>query len=63
MSGNDLVVAAVIVILVIAAVGYLAYQRRKGVSSCGCKTCTHCKPKSNVTIDEGESRCECCKKK
>lgn len=63
MSGNDWIVAAVVILLVIAATGYLIYQRRRGIGSCGCRTCTHCKPRSNVTIDDDESRCECCKRK
>lgn len=59
---NDLVVGVVIVLLVVASVSYLIYQRRKGISSCGCKDCSHCKSKSgtNVTIDE--EGCDCCKK-
>ena len=36
---NDLVVGAVIALMVIASVSYLVYQRRKGISSCGCKGC------------------------
>lgn len=60
---NDLVVGVVIVLLVVASVSYMIYQKRKGISSCGCKDCNCCKSKSgsNVTIDEGE--CDCCKKK
>lgn len=57
---NDLVVGAVVVLLVVASVSYLVYQRRKGISSCGCKSCNCCKSRSNVTIDEGD--CDCCKK-
>ncbi len=57
---NDLVVGAVIALMVIASVSYLVYQRRKGVSSCGCKTCNCCKSKCNVTVDE--DGCEKCKK-
>lgn len=59
---NDLVVGIVIVLLVVASVSYMFYQRRKGISSCGCKDCTHCKSgcQSNVTIDE-DGR-DCCKK-
>ena len=52
---NDLVVGAVIALMVIASVSYLVYQRRKGVSSCGCKGCSRCKGSgSNVTIDEAD---------
>ncbi len=59
---NDLVVGAVIVILVVASVSYMIYQKRKGIISCSCSGCSHCgaKPKPNVTIDKEE--CECCKK-
>lgn len=57
---NDLVVGAVVVLLVVASVSYLVYQRRKGISSCGCKCCNCCKSGSNVTIDEGD--CDRCKK-
>ena len=59
---NDLVVGAVIALLVIASVSYLVYQRRKGISSCGCKGCSRCKGSgSNVTIDEGGcDRCIVC---
>ena len=57
---NDLVVGAVVVMLVVASVSYLVYQRRKGISSCGCKSCNCCKSGSNVTIDEGD--CDRCKK-
>ena len=57
---NDLVVGAVVVLLVVASVSYLVYQRRKGISSCGCKSCNCCKSGSNVTIDE-DGR-DCCKK-
>lgn len=57
---NDLVVGAVVVLLVVASVSYLVYQRRKGISSCGCKNCNCCKSESNVTIDEGD--CDRCKK-
>lgn len=59
---SDLVVGAMIVILVVASVSYIIYQRRKGISNCGCSGCSRCgvKPKFNVTIDEEE--CECCKK-
>ena len=31
---NDLVVGIVIVLLVVASVSYMIYQRRKGISSC-----------------------------
>lgn len=59
---NDLVVGIVIVLLVVASVSYMIYQRRKGISSCGCKDCAHCKSgcQSNLTIDE-DGR-DCCKK-
>ena len=58
---NDLVVGAVIALMVIASVSYLVYQRRKGVSSCGCKGCSRCKGSgSNVTIDE--DGCDRCRK-
>ena len=59
---NDLVVGVVIAVMVVASVSYLVYQRRKGISSCGCQNCGCCgsKPKSNVTIDEGQ--CGCCSK-
>lgn len=60
---NDLVVAVVVILLLAGSVSYMVYQRRKGISSCGCNGCSRCKPKPgpNVTIDEGE--CECCQKK
>ena len=58
---NDLVVGAAIVLMVVASVSYLVHQRRKGISSCGCKGCQRCKDAcSNVTID-GDG-CEHCKK-
>ena len=56
---NDLVVGAVIALMVAGAVAYLVIQRRRGVSSCGCKTCTHCRSgcRSNVTVDEEDRGC------
>lgn len=60
---NDLIVGAAIVLLVIASVSYMIYQRKKSISSCGCKGCNNCGSRShiNVTIDEGG--CDCCRKK
>ena len=37
---NDLVVGVVIALMVVASVSYMIHQRRKGISSCGCKGCT-----------------------
>ena len=39
---NDLVVGVVIALMVVASVSYMIHQRRKGISSCGCKGCTRC---------------------
>lgn len=60
---NDLVVGIVIALMVVASVSYMIHQKRKGISSCGCKGCTRCKSGcgSNVTVDEGG--CDCCEKK
>ena len=57
MTSGDLIVAAVIVLLVVGAVAWLVYSKKKGKSSCGCD-CSACKGcgKSNVDIDE----CNCC---
>ena len=58
---NDLTVGVVIALMVIASVSYMIYQKRKGMNSCGCKGCTHCRQGSelNVNIDEG---CDSCRK-
>ena len=51
---NDLVVGALVALMAAGAVAYLVIQRRRGVSSCGCKGCTRCKAgcRTNVTVDE-----------
>lgn len=41
MNGN-LVVGAAIVLIVAAAIGYMAWHRKRGISSCGCKGCNCC---------------------
>lgn len=60
MNGN-LIVGAVVILLIAGAIGYLYWQRKKGVSSCGCKDCS-CGCGKNVQI-EGENAPECCQKK
>lgn len=60
MNGN-LVVGLVIALMVVAAVGYLVWQHRKGISSCGCKDCNCCGACSNVKVEDCEN-CQCCKK-
>ena len=44
---NDLVVGIVIALMVVASVSYMIHQRRKGISSCGCKGCTRCSEKKD----------------
>lgn len=41
MNGN-LVVGAAVVLIIVAAIGYMAWQRKNGISSCGCKGCNCC---------------------
>lgn len=57
MNGN-LVVGAVIVILVVGAIAYLAWQKKRGINSCGCKDCGCCNSASNCEIQQ-----DCCEKK
>ncbi|MDO5861936.1 MAG: FeoB-associated Cys-rich membrane protein [Thermoplasmata archaeon] len=61
---GDLIVGAVIILLVVAAVGYMIWQRKKGVSSCGCKDCScGCGMSGKNVQVEGEEPPACCQKK
>lgn len=60
MNGN-LVVGTVIVLIVAAAIGYTAWQRKRGISSCGCKGCNCCGRSPQDC--EGQCHCDCQDKK
>lgn len=51
MTTGDLIVAGIVVLLLVMAVGTLLNNRRKGVNSCGCK-CSNCRNCSVCMIQE-----------